>query len=459
LHQRNKTISQHAPISRQAESYGVGTLTGSAAGGLTGLALKKVRLHGGAKAGLIGLAGLTTGVATLPAQSKLMRATSHGKYSVTPTGVARTKTKPARPSTRATRVERRNGTEVPSRLGKSASYPGSNLSHGQKRALVLAGGTTPLVGDFTAAATAGRMAPPNLRKKTAALQATGSLGGSAVGGAAGAYGGAALVRHVPALHAPAAHIKNTVDTVKHGVASRIHPKLGEVVGRRQEAARSGVDTSRITRLAAHRHPALARVGRAAVRARKPLLGVGAVGATLGLAAGQSAGSTIGSSLTYGHALKLEDKQRGKRVAKSKDTRHGTRISKLATAPGMSERERHKAARAKEQSAVLSQVGGGLGLAATGSLLGSKVVHNAKLARHLKAAPVPIMALGGSVGAVNAFKYAAIQHAEAKKLRAPQPVVASKAFPLPRVKSMKGAYLRQTRTAAGIKTATVRGGLT
>jgi len=427
LRQRNNTLAERTPIHRQAQSYGVGTLAGSAAGGLTGLALKKApRLHSGIKAGIVGVAGVTAGAATLPAQSKLMQATSHGQYKVTPTGVVRAKRRPVRPSRKATRVARMGGVEVPSRVGKAATYPGSDLTHGQKRARVMAAGSTPLVGDFAAAHQAGRMAPPNLRRKTEGLQLGGSVTGSTLGSVAGAYGGAHLARQNKKVRLRAdkinakidERVRNPIAGVKSKAAHAISPEMGRKVDARTAREGPGWAGRKVADMAVHRRPGVARVGRALIRAHAPLAGPAAASAAvLGGMIGQSAGSTALSTATYGHALKLEDAQQKARVGKSQHNRHGSRVSKLAPAPVATKREHKATAKRKEQSAALSVAGAGTGLTALGATVGSKIPGiGPKVRGALRKVPVPALTAGAGLGAVNSLIYANIQHKEAKAAR-------------------------------------------
>jgi hypothetical protein len=544
IKQRTEAWTDPAPANRQIQRFATNVGATSAGTGLARWAMMKVpRKYNKARSAAAVVAGLGTGVATLPLQNKIMGVTSHKKYRVTPTGVVSAKKKPVPASAMANQVDhhgntvhkamtkaqiaaarklleeqmpapkkarslferyqppdyskkpRRRSTDVDKamvsleratkakhayalrqtrnvatqdfysnlkrgRLLATSSvkkseviYAGSNLTHNQKRARVMAAGTAPLpiVGDIAAAKVAGSLAPPNLKHKTEALQFGGSMGGGTAGLAAGAYGGAKLTNKIPAVRRGAERLDNQITermrkpiaSGQQKVADSIHPKLAAKVTERnatntarREKNTPGKLTEHLIGLAKHPNAKVARVGRAAIAVRKPLVGGGALGAALGGWAGQSAGSTSGSISGYTHALHLEDKQR---VGKSQDNRHGSRISKLAPAPGMSQRQRKKMAHSKHQSAALSVAGGVTGLGALGTTIGSvnpkfKPTTRAKML----AATLPIVAVGGGLGAINSFKYAGIQHREAQSLskglhRLPR---------IPRIAPVKAATTRQ-----------------
>ena len=107
--ERNKTIAERPPAPLVAGNYAAGAGIGSAAGGLTHLALGRTRLPGAARSAAAAAAGVLAGSASLPAQSKLTQRASHGKYEVTPTGVRRKRTPAKRPSSTANVIEGRPG--------------------------------------------------------------------------------------------------------------------------------------------------------------------------------------------------------------------------------------------------------------------------------------------------------------------------------------------------------------
>jgi hypothetical protein len=84
---RTDSVKEKAPTKLVAGNYAAGVGVGSAAGGLTHLALRKVPINLHAKASIAALAAGAAGTAALPLQSKLTARASHGKYQVTPTGV------------------------------------------------------------------------------------------------------------------------------------------------------------------------------------------------------------------------------------------------------------------------------------------------------------------------------------------------------------------------------------
>ena len=431
-----------APIGQEAKRFGIATGIGAGTSAVSALALRKKKIPNWTKGVTGGLVSAVAGVGSMPIQSKLMQRSSHGQYTVTPAGVSRTRKKALPASSSAQRVDAYGNPT----FAKADTYPGSTLTHGQKRARVMAAGTTPGVGDFAAAAAAGRMAPPNLRAKTQALQFSGSVGGSTVGATAGAYGGAALVKKVPAVRAHAewangkldANVRDPINAAKARAAGKIHPKFGEWVKARDAKAGSTFGR-RAGKWAASSHPGVARVGRAATKAHGPLAGAGAA-AVLGAVVGQSIGSTAGSTSAYGHALHLEDKQRGYKITKSTDNRHGSRISKAESPKAMNRAEVRRSAKAKNQSAALSVLGSTTGLGALGSQVAGRSLGRRlpRTAARLKSLPVPLLTAGAGLGGVNGLLYARIQHKEAKRelakglLHLPRvPLVAPVKAPVPR----------------------------
>ncbi|HEY5787154.1 MAG TPA: hypothetical protein VIT65_20500, partial [Microlunatus sp.] len=101
LNQRNESFTEKRPAKLVLGNYAAGLAVGSGSSGLAHLGLNKTKLSGGKRAAIASVAGATAGSLSLPVQSKLTRKLSHGRYEVTPTGVRRRKTKPARPSTKA----------------------------------------------------------------------------------------------------------------------------------------------------------------------------------------------------------------------------------------------------------------------------------------------------------------------------------------------------------------------
>lgn len=101
VRQRNETMLERPPAKFVAGNYLAGAALGSAAGGVVHGTLSRTRFPGVARSGLAATAGVLAGAASLPAQRKLTERASHGRYTVTATGVRRQKARPVRPSSRA----------------------------------------------------------------------------------------------------------------------------------------------------------------------------------------------------------------------------------------------------------------------------------------------------------------------------------------------------------------------
>ena len=272
-------------------------------------------------------------------------------------------------------------------------YPGADLTNGQKRRRVLAAGSAPIVGDFAAAGLAGRMAPPELRKKTTALQLGGSTGGSLVGGTAGAYGLARLAR-IKAVRTSADKVGSGLDKAKSSAAHKVNPALGAKVDAAQ--ARGGKVERGIGKLVAHKRPGIARAGRVLARARKPLTGVG-YAAAVGAMGGQALGSTAVGSLTYGHALKLEDK-----LHKSTDNRKGSgRVSKADKVTGMGVAQEQRQLKRRHRAVALGATSSAAGLVGMGTLGAAGLPRlkpvRAQLLRTATGATIVSGGLGGLAG--------------------------------------------------------------
>jgi hypothetical protein len=280
------------------------------------------------------------------------------------------------------------------------------MPRAKKRALVMGAASIPVIpfaGDIAAASTAASLAPPELRKKTAALQFGGAQAGGLAGGAAGAYGLAAAAKH-PKVQAGIDTAGKKAADVKAGVRSKL--------GMAPKIPKSGPNP--LERVAA-------KSPKAAGRAMKPLLRnpkTALAGAAIGAFAGGQAGGYAG----YGHALNLEDKRNG--VTKSQDNRHGSRVAKYASPPAMNQREKKQLAHRKEITAGLSVAGSATGLSALGTTVASRALKrkNPRLSGKLKAASVPLLTAGAGFGGVNGLFYAAIQHKEARRKQ-----VASKSY--------------------------------
>lgn len=545
----NQTIKHPPPAKLMAGNYIGGGILASSAGGLANMALKRhTKIPGAGRAALAAMTATGVGTASLPAQSKIMNRASHGEYEATAYGVRRTKTKPVRPSARATQVEARasrgadmrrarqeivgkaarlpvrvklvplahakavttshhwaNGRPVVKvvlgkayiqrslrkiprskliethraamweeqtrgqsslaqahqqfirelkelkaaptpkvrsrpRFGVVTKYYGEDMTHAQKRRRVAAVTGVPFVADLAQAGQAGRMAPPELRKRTAALTYGAGQTGGVTGSIAGAYGAAALARRSKTFTAGTYKVNDTLDAGKAKVRSVVHLK--------PKTPKPGLLERTATNTKA---PALLR------RAAKPLIGHGKAAAVGSLALG-ALGGQAGSQTGYGAALRMEDKLKAKRSTGNQGARHGTRVAKRDVVLGQTKRQQAKLRRQKEQSAGLSLASGVTGLAALGATAGSKIPHvSPKVRGRLGKVPLPMLTIGGGIGGINAFKYADIQHKEASA-KVKKAYLAPTGKVVRRAPTMRTGFLRQTRTNTGIKTSTVRGSL-
>lgn len=410
---RNQSLTKPAPVRLQAANYAVGGLVGSGTGALANRLLRG-RLPGPAKAAAAAMTGITAGTLALPVQSRYTQRATHGRYEVTPTGVRRKKTKPKRPSTAATIVEGRSGRTTmspagirdamgPSALGKAESYPGSTLSHNQKRARVQAVGGIPILGDFSQAGAAAAMAPPPLRRRTAALQ----YGGSVTGGALGQVGGAALAlgaaRRFKSVQRGAEKVTSASDRATNLARSAVHlkPKTGP----------STLERAALSASTHHRIPTPIRRGLSAATHNPKVAGAG-------LLLGGMVGGTAGGQGAYTAALRMEDRYKRE---------HG--LSKAAPlGPPLTRQEKKKLSRRKVHNAALSQIGGALGLGALAATIGGRKFPV------LRTVQTPLLTAGAGVGGINAFIGAKVQRKEAEQ------TLASKSF-LPEVigRASQGVY--------------------
>lgn len=106
---RTNTVRERPPAKLVAGNYGAGAAIGSAAGGLSHLVLGRHGVPGAARSAIASTAGVLAGTGSLPVQSKITQRASRGRYEVTPTGVRRRKTKPVKPSTKASTYDGRHG--------------------------------------------------------------------------------------------------------------------------------------------------------------------------------------------------------------------------------------------------------------------------------------------------------------------------------------------------------------
>ena len=484
------------PAKLMIGNYLGGAAIGSLAGGGAHRVLGRTKMPGAGRAAGAAITATAVGALTLPLQSKVLNHASGGRYESTPTGVRRVKTPPKRPSSASTQIEarasrgadprrsrdqivpvhkrgegtaarfntkmmatadrierRRHGKLVAVGVREAANNPryfaaalakayyGEDMTHAQKRARVASVTGLPIVADLAQAGQAARMAPPPLRKKTAALTYGGGQAGGTAGSVAGAYGAAALARRSKHFASGTARVNDAIDSTKASVRS--------VVGMKVKAPRPGLLERTATNPKA---PELLR------RAAKPLVGHGKAAAIGSLVLG-GLGGVAGSQSGYGAALKMEDKYKAARSHDSQSARHGTRVAKSDAARVMTPREQVKLRRQKEQSAAISVASGYTGLGALGATVGSKIPHarSAKLRGHLGKVPVPLLTVGAGLGGVNAFKYANIQHQEASA-KVKKSYLSATGRMVRRAPSVRRGYIRQTRTINGIKTSAVRGSL-
>lgn len=506
-----QTIKHPPPAKLAVGNYLGGAAIGTTTGGVVHHVLGKTKFPGTARSAAAMMTATGVGALTLPLQSRIMNRATKGAYETTATGVRRVKTKPKRPSSVSTQVEARSSRGADPRrarqeiVGKAyiqrslrkvprarlieshkaamweeqtrgqaplaqahqqfirelkalpakqtsnarflarrtagvAKYYGEDMSHAQKRRRVATVTGLPFVADAAQAGQAARMAPPELRRKTAALTYGGGQLGGVSGSVAGAYGAAALARRSKRFTAGTAKVDDAVSAGKAKARSVVHlPPKG--------------DGPSIGARALGKAPSPLR--RAAAKVARPLAGHGKAAAVGSLVLG-ALGGQAGSQTGYGAALKMEDRLRAKRSTSNQGARHGTRVAKAEPAKVMTPRERVKLRRQKEQSAALSMAGGVTGLGALGASVGSKVPHvSPKIRGRLGKVPVPLLTAGAGLGGINAFKYADIQHKEAKFKKG---YLSSTGRLVRRAPSMRSGFVRQTRTRTGIKTSTVRGSL-
>ena len=449
LKESNSSIHNPPPAKLALGNYLAGAAVGTGTGAAIHHVLGRTRLPGSARSAVAGMSMVGASAATLPVQSKLIHRASGGEYEVTPYGVRRKKTNAVRPSKRATTIEARPGRGgdprhtrqqiVPSSVGKA--YYGEDMTHAQKRRRVAAVTGPPIVGDIAQAAQAGRMAPPDLRKKTAAMTYVSGQAGGGAGTVAGAYGAAALARRSKKFSTGTAKVNDAMDSGKARARKAVHlpPKGGgpSLGAKALKKAPGGFQ-------------------RAAQRAVRPLAGHGKAAAVGAFVLG-GLGGVAGSQSGYGAALHMEDKYKAARSHDSQSARHGTRVAK-AEGKVLSQREQVKLRRQKEQSAALSMAGSATGLTALGTSVGSKIPHvSPKIRGHLGKIPVPLLTAGAGLGGVNGLIYANIQHKEAGS-KVKKAYLGRAGVMVRRAPSVRRGFVRQTRTINGIKTSAVRGSL-
>lgn len=474
LTERRRNLGQHPPARLVAGNYATGVGVGSLAGGAVHLGLRRKKLPGGAKSALASTAGVLAGALSLPAQRHHIERATHGRYTATSSGIQRRKVEKkdgelmaragaawtAKLSGLADAIEapkpqKRAGKYVATgrkkvggtirELGRDATHlgrsvepilrhvakraktdPGARLSRNRRRAMVTASGGAPVVGDFAQAAQAARLSPPSMRGRTAVEQYAGNQAGALAGGGAGAAGALALAHHSPTFNR---HAQRASDAVDHTKAKARH------------MAHLPAKTSRRAgRLAT----SLARTAPGRAVAHNPKV------AAIGALAGSMAGGTLSSQLTYSRIMTRDDAYRRANPAAS----HGSRVAKADTSTGMSRKEELAAIRRKQRSAVINAATSTAGIGSLGMLGVAALPHVRNRAGLVRAATTVGTASAG-VGSLNGLESARLQR---RDLKAREKVLTSKALGMPRVPGMRRGFLRQTRTATGLKVSSVRGGL-
>lgn len=341
-----------------------------------------------------------------PAATAIAGVTAASAYQMTASGVRRRKKKPVPPSRSAQVLNQRQmGTNgfrravVPSSVGKRERYYGENMTFGQKYARTMAAGGVPVVGDFTAAAQAGRMVPREQRRKASATQYLGANAGQFGGMAAGAYGAAALANKDKGAREAMGRMEQ-----RRGAAMSALKRPG-VRALNNVKARVGIKPSE-PKMKPYKHPRIDRLARRLgpnaggklLRAAKPLRGAAAPAAMLGAFGGQVIGGQTGGYAAARTNYRREQKWKAANVRKS------------ASTEGLTQRDKVKLARKKRLSAALSATGGVAGLTGLGLM-----------ARGKPKGALWASTVGGGIGGANALLNTPIQRKEAQIIAPKKPV--------------------------------------
>lgn len=462
---RAENARKPAPLSARLTPAAVGLSTG----GLASHAARRLVLsRSSARVRGVGaaLAGAGVGVSSMPLTNRVMRHTAPGYQMVAGGGVKRVNSRkqPVRSSKHAQVVETRSGkpgalsgfqaraATVPSdRYAKAAKlstdYPGYGMSGRQKRAAVYAAGGVPVVGPLTAAGMAGHLAPPEQRRKAAATQYAGAVGGKYTSAAAGALGAAALARKVPAVAQGAEHLAHAARRAKQpgknfvaGLHPRLVPKQGPQLPGPERAARF-----------AERHGAhsAARATRAAARP----FGHSPTAALVGAASAGMAGGYVGGYKAMSMNLNRENRRNAK-------------IGKAQSDTGMSRRQEIEQLRRKRHNAALSTLGASTGAVGTGTYAGSLLSRGPKLKGRLSSISLGTAIAGGGIGSVGGFRSASAArrdiHARERALGArPKESTAKALLPsgAPRIRGYRRSYIGTRRyTNGSTKVFRVRAGV-
>lgn len=394
---RGESALQPVPAGVRATQLGI-----AAGAGLGGSALTRAALRGKGRVVKPVVAPIAGGLAAAGSLPVSNRAIADRGYTATAYGVRRSKTAAKKPSSKAQMVDQRHGPQrmqiVPSdqRFGKAESYLGARTGYGVQRAAVTAAGHPPIVGPLTAAAAAGKYAPPGQERKHALRQyGMGSVVPAAIG-VGGAYGGAKWA----SSSARGRKVTQGVVDTKNSLERRGRAVLR--LGEKKPVSPSSFRGRSVARLSSS-------------RAGRPLTKnpVGALGGFLGAKA--AAGAVLGQT-----AITMNQRDQ-----KRYNARAG--ISK-----SQSKREKHQLADRKRTSAALSAVGGTAGLAGVGLLLARK-----------KSAATTAGIIGGGFGGTNALLTTPIQRAEAQAIA---PVKKFDGLRIQR-RAMQGAKVRRMRSVS------------
>lgn len=349
-----------APVPKEVRATQLGVAGGA---GLGGSALARLALRGhGLSPAVAPVVGGLAAAGSLPITNKAIK---NRGYVATPYGVKRAKTAAVKPSARAS-LDRGQPRSFREDLAKADSYLGSRTGYGTQRAAITVAGHPPIVGPLTAAAAAGKYAPPGQERKAAVRQWTMGSALPAAAGVGGAYAGARLAANSPRVERRAEQALK----LKHAGENKARGWVGMAAKERKPwAAPTGLRASR----------ALKPLTSSPARAAGAAAGFFGVKALTGLASGQS-------------AISLNQRDQDRYNAK-----HG-----ITKAAGQTKREQHKLADRKRTSAMLSAIGGTAGLTGVGLLAAGR-----------KGPATTAGIIGGGFGGANALLTTPIQRAEAK----------------------------------------------
>ncbi len=352
--------------------------------------LNRSRLKGsGKRAGLTALGGLAGAAASTKVSNEALKRT-YPEYKLTPTGVQRRKTPPVRPSSQAAVYNEKEGRGAFRRaiVGKA------DLTDRQKRATIYAAGSVPVVGDFAAAGTARRLAPEGQKNKAYATQLTGNLGGSVVGGLAGAAVAGEAARKFPTVNTKLGSANTWVNDKKKAALKPITDRLPK---REVKPNASGAAASTWRQVKA----TPGKLVPTAVKNRYGAVG-GAV--ALGGLVGQMAGGQTGGFKATTMNLNREKKMVAKALIEINAK------PKYTTTLG----EDKKAIRQRKKLLIANTVGSGIGAAGLGTFLASRGKVKPATKQTLERATVGLGAVGGGIGSYGGFKRVKVEHGDLRQ---------------------------------------------